>query len=145
VELLKQPQYSPMPVERQVVSIWAGINGYLDEVPAGDVRRFENELLDFVERQHPGVYDALRETGKLDDELAARLKEAVEEFAGRFRPSSGERAESDQDGQRAQEQESEPLEEDEEQERIRRYRLKQDEDQGEQSAGPAGRGGENLP
>jgi F-type H+-transporting ATPase subunit alpha len=115
VEVLKQPQYSPMAVERQVVSIWAGTNGYLDEFPASDVRRFEAELLEFVERNHPGVYDKLRETGKLDDELSAQLKQAVEDFVGRFRPSSGEPARP--------EREAEPLEEGEvEQEKIHRYR-----------------------
>jgi F-type H+/Na+-transporting ATPase subunit alpha len=115
VEVLKQPQYSPMAVERQVVAIWAGTNGYLDEFPASDVRRFEAELLEFVERNHPGVYDKLRETGKLDDELSAQLKQAVEDFVGRFRPSSGEPARP--------EREAEPLEEGEvEQEKIHRYR-----------------------
>jgi F-type H+-transporting ATPase subunit alpha len=115
VELLKQPQYSPMPVERQVVAIWAGTNGYLDEFQASDVRRFEAELLEFVERNHPGVYDKLRDTGKLDDELSAQLKQAVEDFVGRFRPSSGEPARP--------EREAEPLEEGEhEQEKIHRYR-----------------------
>ena len=114
VEVLKQPQYSPMAVERQVVAIWAGTNGYLDEFPASDVRRFEAELLEFVERNHPGVYDKLRETGKLDDELSAQLKQAVEDFVGRFRPSSGEPARP--------EREAEPLEGEVEQEKIRRYK-----------------------
>jgi F-type H+-transporting ATPase subunit alpha len=127
VELLKQPQYSPMPVERQVVAIWAGTNGYLDEFQASDVRRFEAELLEFVERNHPGVYDKLRETGKLDDELGAQLKQAVEDFVGRFRPSSGEPARP--------EREAEPLEEGEhEQEKIHRYRQSAaDEDRDDES------------
>ena len=56
VELLKQPQYSPLPVERQVVSVWAGTNGYLDDVPVGDVRRFESEFFDYLQRSHEGVY-----------------------------------------------------------------------------------------
>ena len=56
VELLKQPQYSPLPVERQVVSVWAGTNGYLDDVPVDDVRRFEDEFLDYLQRnQRRGV------------------------------------------------------------------------------------------
>ncbi len=54
VELLKQPQYSPFPVERQVVSLWVGTNGYLDDVPLEDVGRFEREFLDYVQRERPG-------------------------------------------------------------------------------------------
>src|SRR6266542_5375956 len=59
VELLKQPQYSPYPVERQVVSLWAGITGELDIVPVPDIRRFEAEFLDYVGREHRGIYDAI--------------------------------------------------------------------------------------
>src|SRR5688572_16486047 len=69
VELLKQGQYSPFPVERQVVSIWAGTNGFLDEVPVRDIRRFESELLDYIDRAHRGIYDAILQSGKLDDEI----------------------------------------------------------------------------
>ena len=57
VELLKQPQYSPLPVERQVVAVWAGTNGYLDDVPVEDVRRFEDEFLDYLRRNRAGIYD----------------------------------------------------------------------------------------
>src|SRR5580704_10863205 len=63
VELLKQPQYSPFPVERQVVSVWAGTEGYLDDVPIEDIRRFETDFLDDLQRNRPGIYDAIRETG----------------------------------------------------------------------------------
>ena len=62
VELLKQPQYSPFPVERQVVSLWSGTNGYLDDVPLEDVGRFEREFLDYIQRERSGIYDAIRET-----------------------------------------------------------------------------------
>ena len=79
-ELLKQPQYSPFPVERQVVSIWVGTNGYLDDVPLEDVGRFESDFLDYVQRNQPGIYQAIRETQELSDDTAAALKEAVEEF-----------------------------------------------------------------
>ena len=54
MELLKQPQYSPFPVERQVVSVWAGNEGYLDDVPVEDVRRFETEFLDELSRSNAG-------------------------------------------------------------------------------------------
>ncbi len=62
VELLKQPQYDPYPVENQVVSIWAGGNGYLDDVPIEDVSRFESEFLEYLKRQHAGILQTIRET-----------------------------------------------------------------------------------
>jgi F-type H+-transporting ATPase subunit alpha len=90
VELLKQPQYSPLPVERQVVSVWAGTSGYLDDVPVDDVKRFEDEFLDFLERSHDGIYASIRESGLLDDGTAAALKDAIEEFRRGFEISGGE-------------------------------------------------------
>ncbi len=89
VELLKQPQYSPLPVERQVVSVWAGTGGYLDDVPIGDVRRFEDEFLDDLQRSHEGVYASIRETGELNDDTATMLKDAIEEFRRGFEVSGG--------------------------------------------------------
>ena len=90
VELLKQGQYSPYPVEREVVSIWAGTTGMLDDVPVEDVGRFESELLDYIQREHPGIYDAIRETGDLSEDTVTALKDAVEEFRRTFETSSGE-------------------------------------------------------
>jgi F-type H+/Na+-transporting ATPase subunit alpha len=90
VELLKQPQYSPMPVERQVVSVWAGTSGYLDDVPVEDIGRFEEEFLDSLGRQHPGIYDAIRESGALDDDTATALKDAIEQFRRGFEIGGGE-------------------------------------------------------
>jgi F-type H+/Na+-transporting ATPase subunit alpha len=90
VELLKQPQYSPFPVERQVVSIWAGTEGYLDDVPVDDIGRFEQEFLDFVHRNRKGIYDAIRETGQLSDDTLSALKDAVGEFKKGFETGSGE-------------------------------------------------------
>jgi F-type H+/Na+-transporting ATPase subunit alpha len=90
VELLKQPQYSPYPVERQVVSIWVGSEGYLDDVPVEDVSRFEREFLDYLQRSRQGALDAIRETGRLSDDTVAALKDAVEEFKKGFETSSGE-------------------------------------------------------
>jgi F-type H+-transporting ATPase subunit alpha len=89
VELLKQGQFAPFPVERQVVSIWAGTNGKLDPVPVGDVRRFEAELLDFIGRKHQGIYDAIVQTGKLEDSTIEQLEKAVEEFSQQFQTSEG--------------------------------------------------------
>src|SRR5215813_10218115 len=90
VELLKQPQYSPLPVERQVVSVWAGTGGYLDDVPVDEVRRFEDEFLDYLQRSHEGVYASIRETGQLDDDTATALKDAIEEFRRGFEVGGGE-------------------------------------------------------
>jgi F-type H+/Na+-transporting ATPase subunit alpha len=90
VELLKQPQYSPLPVERQVVVIWAGTSGYLDDVPVDDIGRFQEEFIDSVQRKHPGIYDAIRETGELSDDTATALKDAIEEFRRGFEISGGE-------------------------------------------------------
>jgi F-type H+-transporting ATPase subunit alpha len=90
VELLKQPQYSPYPVERQVVAIWAGTNGYLDDVPLEDVGRFEHDFLDYVQRERSGIYDAIRESKVLSDDTASALKEAIEDFRKGFTVSSGE-------------------------------------------------------
>jgi F-type H+/Na+-transporting ATPase subunit alpha len=89
VELLKQPQYSPFPVEREVVSLWAGTNGYLDDVPLPDVRRFEDEFLDFVQRTRAGIFDAIRETGELSDDTVTALKDVVEDFRRGFELTGG--------------------------------------------------------
>ncbi len=89
VELLKQRQYSPFPVERQVVSIWAGTTGKLDDVPIEDIRRFENEFLDYIERNHTGILDAIRETGEFSDDTEAALKDAIDEFRRTFETRDG--------------------------------------------------------
>jgi F-type H+/Na+-transporting ATPase subunit alpha len=90
VELLKQPQYSPFPVERQVVSVWAGNEGYLDDVPVEDIRRFETDLLDELQRSHPGIYDAIRETGDLSADTVVALKDAIGQFRAGFEKTGGE-------------------------------------------------------
>jgi len=89
VELLKQPQYSPLPVERQVVSVWSGTGGYLDDVPVDDIGRFEDEFLDYLQRSHSGVYQTIRETGQMSDDTTTVLKDAIEEFRGTFETSGG--------------------------------------------------------
>jgi F-type H+-transporting ATPase subunit alpha len=90
VELLKQPQYDPFPVENQVVSIWAGSNGYLDDVPLEDVSRFEHDFLENLRRSHEGILTAIRETKNLSEDTVTALKDAVEEFRKSFETSSGE-------------------------------------------------------
>ncbi|MDP9101738.1 MAG: F0F1 ATP synthase subunit alpha [Actinomycetota bacterium] len=89
VELLKQGQFTPMAVERQVVSIWAGTNGFLDVVPVRDIRRFESEFLDFLARSHQGIYDTILSTGKLEESTVESLTAAIGEFSARFQTSDG--------------------------------------------------------
>ena len=103
VELLKQPQYRPFPVEEQVVSIWAGANGYLDDVPVDDISRFETDFLDYLRRSHAGILQTIRESLALSEDTVTALKDAVEEFRKGFETSSGELL-------RGEDEQSEPLE-----------------------------------
>jgi F-type H+-transporting ATPase subunit alpha len=84
VELLKQGQYRPMPVENQVISIFAGTNGYLDDVPVNRVRQFEEELLDYVTREHPKIQRDIAAKGKLDDELTTDLRNMLATFKNKL-------------------------------------------------------------
>jgi F-type H+-transporting ATPase subunit alpha len=90
VELLKQPQYSPFPVEKQVVSVWSGTTGELDDVPVEDIRRFESEFLAHVELNHGGILQKIRETGELSDDALTTLKDAITEFKKGFETSAGQ-------------------------------------------------------
>jgi F-type H+-transporting ATPase subunit alpha len=87
-ELLKQPQYSPYPVEEQVVSIWAGTNGKLDTIPVVDVLKFEAELLDHL-RRNTKILDTLRKTNVLDDDTKASLEKEIDKFVIAFQGSGG--------------------------------------------------------
>jgi F-type H+-transporting ATPase subunit alpha len=93
MELLKQPQYTPYPVEDQVASIWAGTHGKLDRVPVADVRRFETEMLEHL-RRHTDVLTTIATTGLLTDETEAALETAIDEFASAF-VGGGDMAEAD--------------------------------------------------
>ena len=84
VEILKQGQYSPVPVEKQVLIIYAGTNGFLDDLPLEQCRPFEEELYRFVENAHPGLLPAIREKKALDDELKGKMNAALKEFKTRF-------------------------------------------------------------
>jgi F-type H+-transporting ATPase subunit alpha len=112
VELLKQPQYDPFPVENQVVSIWAGSNGYLDDVPLEDVSRFETDFLENLRRTREGILTAIRETKDLSEDTVTALKDAIEEFRKSFETSSGELLSGE-------DEQAEPLEH-EDQEKIAR-------------------------
>jgi F-type H+-transporting ATPase subunit alpha len=82
VELLKQPLNSPMPVEEQVVSVFAGTKGYLDDLAVGDVRRFEAELLDYLRSRHAGLLSGIRQDPKSD--VPAELGEIIAAFKAQF-------------------------------------------------------------
>ncbi|MFB9732540.1 MULTISPECIES: F0F1 ATP synthase subunit alpha [Ornithinimicrobium] len=120
VELLKQPQSSPVPVEEQVAIIWAGTNGHIDSVPVSDVRRFENEWIDHLRRNQRGLLDGIRETGKLGDDTEATLVEAMKAFTQEFSPDDSQevRVGSDEDFDNVDALEDEDV--DQEQIKVRR-------------------------
>jgi F-type H+-transporting ATPase subunit alpha len=84
VELLKQDQFSPLPVEKQVISIYAGVNGHLDDLPVRDVRRFEAELLSFVENTQSGLLQSIRDKKELSGDIKQSLDSVIKEFKQRF-------------------------------------------------------------
>ena len=85
VELLKQGQYEPLPVERQIVIIFAGTNGFVDELPLTALKKYEQELYAFIEAKHPDIYDDILKKRELDSELRAKMNKAMEEFKGVFK------------------------------------------------------------
>ena len=89
VEVLKQPQYQPNPVERQVMVIFAVTNGFLDDVSVDDAKRFEEEFALFMESRHPEIAKAIKESGMLPDDVAASLEDATREFRAIFVVSEG--------------------------------------------------------
>jgi F-type H+-transporting ATPase subunit alpha len=126
VELLKQPQYSPFPVEEQVVSIWAGTTGQLDDVPVEDIRRFESEFLDYLRRSYSGLLTSIRETKDLTDDNISTLKEAIDKFRRTFEVTGGNLLVADDEP-------AQPLGEGEHsQESVAKYR---DSDAGDSEAG----------
>jgi len=88
VEILKQDQYQPMPVEEQVVVIYAAVNGYLDDLPVERVRAFEAEFLRYLRSQHPEILAAIREKKELAPDVEESLKQALREFKGTFSPAA---------------------------------------------------------
>jgi F-type H+-transporting ATPase subunit alpha len=87
VELLKQGQYSPYSLERQIVSIYAGTSGALDDVAVADIRRFESELLDYIARERKAIFDVIAETKLLEDDTVASIIEVIATFKTRFVPT----------------------------------------------------------
>ncbi|GAA0376103.1 F0F1 ATP synthase subunit alpha [Micromonospora gifhornensis] len=112
VELLKQPNYSPYPVQDEVVSVWAGTEGKLDDIPVGDVRRFETQFLEYLRRKHNATLQAIADN-KWDDEIIAALDAAVAEFKKGFLGREDERT--------VNEAPAEPLEGESEHETVTRY------------------------
>jgi F-type H+-transporting ATPase subunit alpha len=88
VEVLKQDQFQPLPVERQVLIIFAGGNKYLDDLEVSDVRRFERELFPYLETNYPGVLQTLREKKQIDDALRAEIKKAFDAFKETFKATA---------------------------------------------------------
>ena len=86
VELLKQDQYQPLPVERQILIIYAGTNGFVDELPATALKKYEQELYSFIESRHPDIFADILKKRELDGDLRAKLTKALEEFKGVFKP-----------------------------------------------------------
>jgi len=84
MELLKQPPYSPVPVEKQIVAFFAAINGYLDDIPVEAVTKFERELYAFMDAKHPEILNEILEKKQLDDDLTQKLHAAIKEFKATF-------------------------------------------------------------
>ncbi|MCW2652654.1 MAG: synthase subcomplex alpha subunit [Mycobacterium sp.] len=96
VELLKQPQHQPMPVEEQVVAIFLGTRGHLDSVPVADVGRFEREFLEHLRGSHEEILKEIRESKQLSDEIADKLTDAINQFKKSFSASDGSSVVSDE-------------------------------------------------
>lgn len=92
VEILKQPQYAPMPVEQQVMIIYAATTGHLDDVPADRVREFEYGLHEYMRAQRPEIGEAIRSSGKLDDATAEQLAAAIGSYKEVFQAEQAETA-----------------------------------------------------
>ena len=84
VELLKQGQYAPVPVEKQVIIIYAGTRGYVDRLAIGQIEAYEKGLFDFIEKKYPNIYETLRTKKTLDEATEGTLKKALEEFGSAF-------------------------------------------------------------
>jgi F-type H+/Na+-transporting ATPase subunit alpha len=97
VEVLKQPQYRPVPVEKQVVYVYVATGGYLDDLPVEDAKRYVEGLAQFLETRHPDVLTTIQTGGDLDENTEATLKEAIASFAATFVPSTGVGAGDDVD------------------------------------------------
>jgi F-type H+-transporting ATPase subunit alpha len=87
VELLKQGQYAPLPVEKQIVSVFIGTNDYLETIEVKDIKRFEKEFHEYVELKYPQIYENIRSTKELKEDTVELLKKAADEFLQKFNKS----------------------------------------------------------
>jgi F-type H+-transporting ATPase subunit alpha len=86
VELLKQGQYEPLSVEKQILIIYAGTNGFVDELPLTALKRYEQDLYSFIESKHPDIFSDILKKRELDGDLRGKLTAALEAFRGVFKP-----------------------------------------------------------
>jgi F-type H+-transporting ATPase subunit alpha len=100
VEVLKQPPYSPVPVEKQVAILFAGANGFLDDLRIEDVRRFETDLYRFLDNERPQVLQAIRDKKELNEDVKTQLKSAVADAKERFKSGNADRKPSERQAQR---------------------------------------------
>src|SRR5689334_16802204 len=112
VELLKQPQYSPYSVEEEIVSVWAGTTGQLDDVPVGEIRRFEREFLDYLRHSRKEILDKIADTKNIDDDTVNSMTEAIDHFKQMFLGK--------ENGMTVNEAEAKALEGEQERETVRR-------------------------
>lgn len=115
VELLKQPQYTPFSLPQEVITVWLGTTGEVDDVPVDQVRRFEAEFQDFVARDYPAINDAIEQTKLLEDDTVSQLQEAVRQFKHQFTLPNGQTLLADEPVEALEEHEVG-------QEEVKRYR-----------------------
>jgi F-type H+-transporting ATPase subunit alpha len=85
VEILKQAQYEPLPVEKQILIIYAGTNGFVDHLPVSALKKYEQELYSFAESRHPDLLPEIVKKRELNEELRAKMKKVLEEFNASFK------------------------------------------------------------
>jgi len=100
VEVLKQGQFSPLSMEKQVAIIFAGSNGYLDDIPVEDIRRFEAELYVYLDNSKPEILGTIRDKKQIDDDTKSKLNAALKEFKGRFTSKANQSQTRSSDGNR---------------------------------------------
>ncbi len=108
VELLKQAQYQPQAMEREVISVWSGTSGQLDDVPVEDIRRFDSEFLEYIGRDKPEIFDAIRQTSDLSDDTITTLTAAINAFKKQFTTHTGEMLIKDEPVEALSEEEIDP-------------------------------------
>src|SRR6056297_1040148 len=113
VEALKQPQYSPMSIEKQIIVIYAVVNGYLDDIPVDNVERYEDELLEYVDNNHELLKQKIRKDGELTEEIENKLVSVIEEFNDLFEIKSESIVGTEQDEETDSEDKSDEVEEEE--------------------------------